>query len=227
LVSAQRGRVGSLMGESMATAWAAAAGSRTESPHEDRSLPSPGRSSDAPSGPARPTLVFDLESAREVDFSAPWAAGVSVAVVYDACRHEFEIYRGEERRLAVLADRLNSAERVVGFNTERFDFRVLAGMGFPVAPQRSVDLRRLVETAVDDRFAKGNLDDLARLNLNAGKRGRGCDAPRLHQAGEWDRLTEYCMRDVVLTYRLWRHCRAGRPLRLPRGRVVTLPRERL
>lgn len=207
-----------------ANAWAAATG-RAPNPTQDRQSPLPRVSRvemPYPNG-----LVFDLETAEDVrDWKAAWLAGVSVAVVYDIATGEWDIYRGAPARLAELRQRLNAAYRVVTFNGERFDFGVLKGLGFPVAPALSVDLRLLVEEQMG-RFVKGSLDDLADINLGARKLGNAADAPRLHQSGAWDLLTLYCMNDVALTHRLWQRCRSGQCLRLPGGATVTIPVERL
>jgi hypothetical protein len=48
-----------------------------------------------------------------------------------------------------------------------------------------------------------SLDALAKANLEISKSGRGDLAPKLWQRGEYGAVIDYCLRDVMLTKRLF------------------------
>src|SRR4029079_15000031 len=79
--------------------------------------------------PDETVLIFDIETQRSADEVGGWQnahrMGVAIAVVYDVRRRVVRTYREHEVHRLLLD--LVMADRVVGFNIDRFDLRVLAG----------------------------------------------------------------------------------------------------
>ncbi|MEW6426753.1 MAG: DEAD/DEAH box helicase [Thermodesulfobacteriota bacterium] len=169
--------------------------------------------------------VFDLETQRSAQEVGGWQyaarMGVSLAVVYDSREDAWQVYGENEvdRLLAALA----GCDLVVGFNSRRFDYQVLAAYGGP-SPGRlpTLDLLEEVQRHLGYRLS---LDNLAEHSLGGRKSGDGLMALRLYREGRLDELASYCRRDVELTRDLflfgWRHRhllfanKAGQVVRCP------------
>lgn len=151
--------------------------------------------------------------------------GVAVAVVWEYTNARMRVYGPDD--LEALRERILRADRVTGYNTFNFDFPVIWGIakgrwlngateplepGVPtprylkdkLAPKSDDLLRRIwVAQGFDpDRFQKGmggtKLDDVAGATLGARKIGNGADAPKWFQAGQVQRVCNYCADDVAL-----------------------------
>lgn len=170
-------------------------------------------------------LVLDLETQRGADEVGGWAnvsrMGLALAVVYDFVREDFRTYREKdvERLLLDLA----LADRVVGFNIDGFDLKVLSGY-------TSHDLGRIrtLDLLSDIRARLGfpvSLAHLAEVNLGTPKSGSGLDSLRWWREGRVDLVEAYCRADVDLARRLFElgrrqgyvlyRNREGVPLRVP------------
>ncbi|MDE6734114.1 MAG: DEAD/DEAH box helicase, partial [Desulfovibrio sp.] len=100
----------------------------------------------APTGliPPESYVVVDVETRRSAAEVGGWGLarkmGVSVAVLYDSRDDVYHAFRQEE--LAGLFERLSGAALVVGFNSVRFDYAVLAPFA-PASFPHGADLRAL------------------------------------------------------------------------------------
>ncbi len=151
----------------------------------------------------RPWGVFDLETKRLSDEVGGWGnirlMGLSVGVIYDGRRDEYLAF--EEDRVKDLIEKLKSLPLIVGFNVKRFDYTVLAAYtDFDLASLPTLDLLEDIHRSYGFRV---RLDDLARNTLGAGKSADGLQAVVWYRAGEMDKLTEYCKKDVELTKELF------------------------
>ncbi len=182
-----------------------------------------------PSVPTAPepgnVLVFDLETQRSADDVGGWGfvakMGLAVAVVYDVARASYRTYfeADVERLLLDLA----LADRVVGFNIDRFDLAVLSGYtDRDLGRIRTLDLLGEIHKGVGFRVS---LNHLSEVNLGEAKAGDGLQSLRWWKEGRIDLIEQYCRRDVEVTKRLWELGRSqgyllhrdksGRTLRLP------------
>jgi DEAD/DEAH box helicase domain-containing protein len=147
--------------------------------------------------------------------------GVAVAVLYDSGADEFLEFTQDQ--VPHLITRLREAELVVGFNSKRFDYKVLAGV-HPFDPDGipSLDMLEMVRARLGYRLSLANL---ARATLGAPKTGDGLQSLEWWKQGRVDKIAEYCRQDVALTrdlYLFGLDCghllftnKAGRKVRLP------------
>ncbi len=177
----------------------------------------------------RDFLVLDVETRHSAQEAGGWSAldrmGVSVAVLYDSRSDAFTSYGQED--IPELAERLSSGPLVVGFNTIRFDYPVLA----PHAPAcdfkklPSLDMLAKIYATLGYRVS---LDNLGEATLGVGKSADGAAALRWWKERRLDLIEAYCRQDVALTRNLYLFGREnGYLLHTGKtaGRVVRVPVE--
>ena len=188
-------------------------------------IPRPEAAPAARGVPAGRILYFDLETLRSAEEVGGWEhtakMGMSVGVVYEEGTSEFRIYReGDVERL--LLD-LVTADRVIGFNIDRFDLAVLAGyVGWDLKKIQTFDMLRYIHDRLGFRL---RLDALAEATLGQRKTGDGMQALAWAKEGRFELIEEYCRKDVEVTRSLHRfgaesgyllyQDREGRRVRLP------------
>lgn len=150
---------------------------------------------------ARDIVYFDLETRRTANDVGGWGnkhkMGISVAVTYSTRLGEYRIYQEEEAR--ELANQLENAELVVGFNHISFDYEVLKGVYTwfdPTNMRKSLDLLVDLEKRLGHRL---KLDAVASASLGMGKTADGLDALRWWKQGKIVEIAEYCAYDVKVT----------------------------
>lgn len=185
---------------------------------------------DRRAGPSTPAprervLVFDLETQRSAAEVGGWdkasAMGLALAVVYDVERQVYRTYyEADVDRLLV---DLAFADRVVGFNIDRFDLAVLSGYtDRDLGRIKTLDLLKVVHAGLGFRLSLGHLSE---ANLGESKGGDGLQSLRWWKEGRIDLIEQYCRKDVEVTWKLWSLGRergyllyrdkAGRSLRVP------------
>ncbi len=148
-------------------------------------------------------VVFDVEtqhSFEEVGGRENLAdLKISVAVSYDSRTEACHVFR--ESELGLLVQQLSRSALVVGFNLLQFDYPVLQ----PYTDVRLRDLPTLdlMHWIMQKHGVRIGLNNLARATLGAPKGGHGLDAIRWYREGDWDRLIQYCEKDVLLTRDLY------------------------
>ncbi|WP_300163830.1 DEAD/DEAH box helicase [Solidesulfovibrio sp.] len=169
--------------------------------------------------------VLDVETRRAAAEVGGWGnahkMGVSVAVLYDSGLDDFLVYRQEE--LPVLYEALARLDLVVGFNINRFDYKVLSGAS-PCDLHRlpTLDILEKVHARLGYRLS---LDGLAKATLGTPKSASGLDALAWWKEGKMDEIIAYCRQDVAVTRDLYLFGRdngyllfsnkAGKTVRLP------------
>lgn len=157
-------------------------------------------------------VVVDVEIQKTIEETpGGWDAtdklGVACAVVYEFTTDRFRVYGPED--VPALRERLLKADRVTGYNVEKFDFPVIWGLPgrervHELKPKTNDLLLRIWRSLglSDDTFSDAHkgwgLDVVAKGTLGAGKIGYGGDAPKWFQAGQWGKLVNYCADDVAL-----------------------------
>jgi len=159
-------------------------------------------------------VVVDVEIQQLIqETPGGWNAtdklGVSVAVLYEFRSDRFRIYGPDD--LDILKARLLAADRISGYNINRFDFPVIWKLPFrgrvtELLPKSNDLLQRiwralgLDDDAVDfTELHKGwGLDVVAMGTLGVGKIGHGAEAPKWWKEGQVHKVINYCADDVAL-----------------------------
>jgi DEAD/DEAH box helicase domain-containing protein len=170
-------------------------------------------------------VYFDLESQKlfgEVGGRDASKLLLACGVTWSTARNDFAVYW--ENDVQALIAELKSADRVIGFNTIKFDYEVLR----PYAPDenfralRSTDMLQDIYRALNFRLS---LDTVARATLGTTKTADGLMSVQWFRNGELDKVAEYCKADVDITRRVYEfgrdhgfihyYSRLGSKLRVP------------
>ena len=169
-------------------------------------------------------LIYDLEIRRCIpdrdgrreegfEYCAGWDdhkhMGIACLCVWD-CQENLPLVFGEEN-LDKFADLVAKRKALmVSFNGMKFDNAVIATYGIEIFPARCYDLLREMWAAdglAPDHFSKDHsgygLDACAAANFQDRKTGNGADAPKWWQRGRVSDVITYCLKDVMLTRRLF------------------------
>lgn len=153
--------------------------------------------------PAR-YVVFDVETRLSAAEVGGWdkadRMGISVAVLYDSSEDAFFSYQQEE--LEGMLQRMKAADLVIGFNSLRFDYKVLEpyAQGGSLTRMPSLDLLQRIHSRLKYRVS---LDNLCRATLDSQKTADGLQALRWWKEGRIDEIAAYCRKDVELTRDLY------------------------
>jgi len=144
-------------------------------------------------------LYFDLETQKSADEVGGWSNShrmkLSVGVVWDSLEIKYLTYL--EKDAEKLAEKLQSADLVVGFNVIGFDYAVLqpyAKCNLQEIP--TFDMLMDIHQKLGHRIA---LNNLAQETLKAGKSADGLLALQWYKEGKIDKIIEYCIKDVEIT----------------------------
>ncbi|HEX6271314.1 MAG TPA: ribonuclease H-like domain-containing protein [Anaerolineales bacterium] len=170
-------------------------------------------------------VYFDLESQKlfgEVGGRDPSKLLLACAVTWSTARNDFAVYW--EKDVWALIAELKAADRVIGFNTIKFDYEVLK----PYAPNENFRALRSTDILVDIYRTLNfrlSLDSIARATLGTTKTADGIKSVEWFRRGELDKVAEYCKTDVDITRRIYEfgrdhgfvhyHSRLGSKLKLP------------
>ena len=148
-------------------------------------------------------LIFDLETQRSAADVGGWDCadrmGLALAVVYDVQRGSYRTYF--EADVDKLLVDLLSADRVVGFNIDRFDLPVLTGYTEADLTRIStLDMLSEVNRVLGYRLSLAHLSE---ANLGESKSGEGLQSLVWWKQGRIDLIEQYCRKDVELTWRLF------------------------
>ena len=169
--------------------------------------------------------VLDLETQLSAAEVGGWHRAdlmrVSCAVLYDSRRDRYRTFT--EAQMEMLIQEMQQLPLIVGFNIQRFDYRVLSAY-------TAVDLNRLptldILQQIHQRLGyRLSLDHLARVTLGEKKSADGLQALRWWKEGRLEELHRYCRHDVSLTRRIYEYgCthgyllfenKAGKKVRIP------------
>lgn len=176
-------------------------------------------------GPEPRLIWFDLETQRSAQEVGGWHNAhlmrMALACTWDSREQAFKTYREAEVD-ALLAD-LAAADLVIGFNSIRFDYKVLQGYtddGLRGLP--SFDLLEAIHARLGFRLALGHLGE---ETLGRAKSADGLQSLQWWKEGRIDEIERYCQQDVALLRDLFFHARDQGHLlfRTKRGERVRLP----
>ena len=143
--------------------------------------------------------VLDVETRRSAQEVGGWnkaeRMGISIAVLYDSTEDKFFEY--EEEQIPEMMERAQKLDLIIGFNIERFDYKVLSGIHpFNYKGLPTLDLLLKVYERLGYRL---KLDNIAQATLDAAKSADGLQALEWWKEGRLDLITEYCKQDVAVT----------------------------
>lgn len=146
-------------------------------------------------------VFYDIETQRAADEVGGWGnihlMLVSVAVSWseeDGFRH------WDESATASFIEYLSRYDRIVSFNGDGFDSRVLSHYGdVGVIQQHSFDVLTDLKKRLGHRLS---LESIAQATLGVGKSADGLQAIRWWKEGRIDLLAEYCQRDVEVLMKI-------------------------
>ncbi|MBI4776836.1 MAG: DEAD/DEAH box helicase [Deltaproteobacteria bacterium] len=167
--------------------------------------PSSGPRSDEPgvdkAETKRPLRIayLDLETRRSAEEVGGWRnkhlMRVAVVVLYEQPENRFlEFY---ENDVGDLIKRLPEYDLVVGFNIKGFDYGVLSA--YTNTDFGRISTFDILEYAKNKLGFRVSLDNFARRTLGIGKSGDGLQALEWFNAGEMEKVVEYCRKDVEIT----------------------------
>jgi DEAD/DEAH box helicase domain-containing protein len=154
------------------------------------------------------TILFDLETLRGASDVGGWSnihrMGLALGVLCHLEDGLFEVfYEGQVRELI---ESLRRASLVIGYNSRRFDYRVLSGYTGEdynrLLP--TLDLLEDVSRRLGHRVGMGHL---AQETLGLGKSADGLQSLRWVREGRLDLVEEYCRKDVEILRDLYLHGR--------------------
>ncbi len=169
--------------------------------------------------------VFDLETQHSAAEVGGWHRAhlmkISCAVLYDSRQQRFIDFT--ENQIPDFIRRLREFDRIVGFNTIRFDYQVLKGYSnFDFNKLNNLDILQEVKKYLGFRLS---LAHLAEITLGESKSADGLQALRWWQQGRIKEIIEYCRQDVRITRDLYRYGRKHRHLlfRNRTGQILRIP----
>ena len=185
--------------------------------------------------PREVTLDIETaDSFADVGKYDPTLLHVSLVGVYDSAADQYLSYvceyardergqwlRDENGRMKLLRDDLSglwkllqSADRVIGYNILNFDYGVMDRLypggiypdarAFKAQKPRFETIDLLVEIEKELGF-RVKLDDVAAATLGYGKTGHGLQAIEFFKRGEIDKLRDYCLNDVKVTWEVYEY----------------------
>ena len=174
--------------------------------------------------PSPRILVFDLETRNLSHEVGGWKnihlLRLSVAVIWDSVTDSYFTF--EEKDVENLIDHLKSADIVIGFNVEHFDYKVLqAYSNTDFKKIYTFDMLKDIESRIGFKIGLGHL---ATETLGSGKSADGLLAVQWFREGKIDLVKEYCQKDVEVTRDLFMYgCNNGYIVYKRKDKRVRLP----
>lgn len=151
-------------------------------------------------------VTFDLEIAKDPKECGGWnfpeRFGVSTVILYKHHSNDFLICDDKDYNLA--QEELKNSDVIISYNGIGFDYPVLFEKKKGTKPDFGIwiDLMQIVWDALGKREKGWKLYQICEATLGIGKNDDGALAPEMYKKGQWGRLINYCLQDVIMTVRL-------------------------
>lgn len=147
-------------------------------------------------------VTFDIETANWIGSSGVSDASdlqIALVGVHDSDTNAYTSYL--EPELPKLWPILERTDVLVGYNSDHFDIPLL-NKYYPgdLSKIKSLDLMKEVHAVLGRRL---KLDSLAEATLKENKSADGIQSLRWWQAGEIEKVRQYCLKDVEITRKLF------------------------
>ncbi|MDD3532082.1 MAG: ribonuclease H-like domain-containing protein [Candidatus Shapirobacteria bacterium] len=182
-------------------------------------------------------VIFDLETQKlfaDIAGHNPGDLRVSIVSCYQRTLNQNlkeksgQMFSFWEENLNKLWPILSWADRIVGFNSSKFDVPVLqAYTKIPLSSLPHFDILEKIRLALGKRIS---LNDLAQINLKQKKIDVGLNAVKYYYQGDPEslkKLKEYCENDVLVTKNIYDLTLREGYLKIPDQRKRTFSRLKL
>ncbi len=161
-------------------------------------------------------IVFDIETKNifsDVGANDPTLLDLSVVVIYDYERNVYEHFT--EENLPKLWPILESADLLIGYNSDHFDLPLL-NKYYPgdLTKIQSLDILKEIRNTYGRRM---KLDQIAEGTFGIHKSGNGLEAVMWWKQGEYQKVIDYCRDDVKITKDVYDYARAHNKLIFKEG----------
>jgi DEAD/DEAH box helicase domain-containing protein len=160
-------------------------------------------------------ITFDIETVNtfdEVGSANPADLDISVVCIHDSEDDSYSHYFVEN--LNELWPKLESADMLIGFNSNHFDIPLLnkyyAG---DLSKIKSLDLLEEIYKSLGRRI---KLDYIAQATLGETKNGSGLEALVWWKNGEKQKVIDYCIQDVKVTKDIYEYALKHGKLKFPK-----------
>lgn len=147
-------------------------------------------------------IVFDIETKNtfdEVGKNDPAALDISVVCIYDSETNKY--YAFEEHEFPKMWPFFESANLIIGYNSEHFDLPLLNKYYHgDLSNIKHIDILKEIKNSVGRRM---KLDQIAEGTLGIKKSGHGLQAIVWWKSGEIDKIKAYCIDDVKITKKIY------------------------
>jgi DNA polymerase III epsilon subunit-like protein len=161
-------------------------------------------------------IVFDIETRntfQEVGSTESTALDISIVCIHDSSTDTYSSYLVEE--LPKLWPILESADLLIGYNSEHFDLPLLnkyyAG---DLSRIKHVDILKEIKLSFGRRM---KLDQVAEGTLGINKSGHGLEAITWWRQGEIEKIRKYCLDDVRITKEVYEYALKNNMLKFKEG----------
>ncbi|MDE2212955.1 MAG: ribonuclease H-like domain-containing protein [Patescibacteria group bacterium] len=145
-------------------------------------------------------ITLDIETSNiGSSMSDPSQLDLALVGIHDSQNDEYVSFTLED--IARLWPILESADIVIGYNSDHFDIPIL-NKYYPgnLSAIRSVDLMKEIKKVLGRRL---RLDNVAEATLGRKKSGSGLQAVKWWAQGEREKVRAYCLEDVRITRELY------------------------
>lgn len=147
-------------------------------------------------------IVLDVETKNffpDVGKNEPALLDIALVAIHDSHSDQYSSFL--EQDLHKLWPVLETADMLIGFNSDHFDIPLLNKYYHgDLTKIRSLDILKEIRNSYGRRM---RLDQLAEGTLGKNKTGGGSDATDWWKAGEVEKVRSYCINDVKLTKDLY------------------------
>jgi DNA polymerase elongation subunit (family B) len=170
-------------------------------------------------------VVFDIETKdtfEQVGSNDPTMLSISLVGIYRSETDSYHTYLEDE--LPKLWPILESADVIIGYNSDHFDTPIL-NKYYPgdLSVLKQIDLMKEIRRSFGRRVG---LNAVAEATLNIKKSGNGLDAIIWWRNGEIEKIKEYCLQDVKITKEIYDYVVEYQTLKIKdkkTGKIIEVP----
>ena len=143
-------------------------------------------------------ITFDIETKNtfeDIGENNPALLDISIVCIHDSETDKYDSFLEDDfDRLWPI---LESADMLIGFNSDHFDIPLLnKHYHGDLTTIKSLDILKEIKNSIGKRY---KLDNIANATLDEGKTGNGLEAITWWKTGEIEKIRKYCLDDVRIT----------------------------